>query len=78
MENGVESGRLGDSIMTGRMEEAGVRPGPVNGAVTHWVRFGFMVQNVSISRLWRGGIALQVGGDEQQLMPRAGTAAELR
>lgn len=41
--------RLGDSILNGKMNEAGVRPAPMNGAVTHWVHFGFMVQKVSIS-----------------------------
>lgn len=41
--------RLGDSILNGKMNEAGVRPALMNGAVTHWVHFGFMVQKVSIS-----------------------------
>lgn len=33
MGNEVVNGRLGDSIVNGKMKEAGVRPGPMNGAV---------------------------------------------
>lgn len=43
VENEVVSGRLGDPIMSGKVNEAGVRPGPMSGAVTR------RVQKVSIS-----------------------------
>lgn len=49
MENEMVSGRMDDSIMNGRVNKAGVRPGLMNDAVIHWVHSGFIVQNVSIS-----------------------------